>query len=100
MLTRRVGGSAAAAEASPSISRHADELDIVYPPPRTPNLPATAGSARIAVVAEPPLRFRSGPHPQRNAAGLESAYNWAKRSMSAAGTRVSAAARSRVHGAA
>ena len=48
-------------------------LLIVYPPPRTPNLPATAGSARIAAMADPPFLFRSGPHPQRITAGVVSA---------------------------
>ena len=42
---------------------------IVMPPPRTPNFPATAGSAKMARTALPPLRLRSTPQPQRITAG-------------------------------
>ena len=39
------------------------------PPPRTPNLPAIAGSAKMARTALPPLRLRSTPQPQRMTRG-------------------------------
>ena len=48
---------------------HDAELLIAYPPPRTPNFPPTAGNARIAIAALPPLRLRSSPHPHRMSAG-------------------------------
>ena len=47
----------------------ASPFDIVKPPPRTPNLPATAGSASTAATALPPLRLRSRPQPTRITAG-------------------------------
>src|SRR5260370_2094736 len=78
MLTSRVVQLAAPAAAAESRSQ-AFEFDIVYPPPRTPNLPATAGNARMAATADPPLRFRSTPQPQRMTAGCDSAYRRAER---------------------
>src|SRR6185369_2970238 len=93
MFTSRAefaGSSPAASRASRS---HAFELLIVNPPPRTPNFPATAGRARTAATADPPLRLRSRPQPQRTAAGRESAYSRAKASIWAAGTRAVWAAR-------
>jgi hypothetical protein len=49
------------------------ELLIEKPPPRTPNLPATAGSAITAAAALPPFRLRSRPQPHRINAGEEAA---------------------------
>ena len=43
---------------------------IENPPPRTPNFPATAGRARMAIAALPPLRLRSTPQPHRTTAGV------------------------------
>jgi hypothetical protein len=63
MLTRRVGGSPEPIHER-SIPQDA-ELLSAYPPPRTPNFPPTAGNARIAIAALPPLRLRSRPHPHR-----------------------------------
>ncbi len=71
MLTSRVGGSSSRTHVR--VMFQADELLIVYPPPRTPNLPATAGNASTAITAFPPLRFRSRPQPHRMTAGDESA---------------------------
>src|SRR5258706_7737891 len=79
MLIWRVFHSAAPAARGGS-NFHAAELLSVYPPPRTPNFPATAGGARTEATADPPLRFRSRPQPQRKAAGLDSAYRFANRS--------------------
>src|SRR2546426_12358396 len=98
MLTRRVSGSGDLLHAR---SRpHEAELLIEYPPPRTPNLPPTAGSASTAIAALPPLRFRSSPHPQRISAGLLVAYSCAMRASVAASTPATSAARSNVHGSA
>ncbi len=72
MLSVRVGGSGSAARA-PEPRFQTFELLWVKPPPRTPNLPATAGRASTAAAAEPPLRLRSRPQPQRITAGLASA---------------------------
>src|SRR5262245_7268521 len=96
MFTRRVLGAGTPTIAS-AFAPHDAELLIVYPPPRTPNLPATAGLARIAVVAGPPLRFRSWPQPQRITAGDASAYQSTNRDRSSAGTPDSAAALTKVH---
>ncbi len=72
MLTGRVAGSGSAA-ASDVLRSHTAELLSVYPPPRSPKAPATAGRARTAAAADPPLRFRSSPQPQRMTAGRVSA---------------------------
>src|SRR5262245_61335547 len=96
MLIARVGGSGSRSHVRSMF--HAVELLIEYPPPRTPNLPATAGSARIAAAALPPLRFRSSPQPHLTRAGEAFAYSSAKaRSLSAA-RPLTSAARSKVHG--
>ena len=55
---------------------------MVKPPPRTPNFPATAGSARMARTAWPPLRLRSTPQPQRTTAGDAAAYASTSAAMS------------------
>ena len=68
MLTTRVAGSLAAVTAVES-TVHAPELLSENPPPRTPNLPATAGSESTAIAAFPPFRFRSSPQPQRDERG-------------------------------
>ena len=65
MLTRRVGGSGVSSIQAAALIPRAAELLIEKPPPRTPNLPATAGSAMTAAAALPPLRLRSSPQPQR-----------------------------------
>src|SRR5207249_8693062 len=98
MLTRRVSGSGDLLHAR---SRpHDAELLMEYPPPRTPNLPPTAGSASTAIAALPPLRFRSRPHPQRTSAGELVAYNSAARSRAPASMPATAAASAIVHGSA
>ena len=74
MLTIRVDGSLACNHIEGENFKAAALL-IEYPPPRTPNFPATAGSARMAMAALPPLRFRSTPQPQRMTAGFRSAYS-------------------------
>ena len=68
MFTRRVAGSGVSIHCA-DLRPNASELLIENPPPRTPNLPATAGSASTAAAALPPLRFRSSPQPQRTTAG-------------------------------
>src|SRR5919198_5095021 len=98
MLTRRVGGSSAAIQGR-SMFQEA-ELLMEYPPPRTPNLPPTAGSASTDIAALPPLRFRSRPHPQRTSAGELVAYNSAARSRAPASMPATAAAPAIVHGSA
>ena len=42
-MISRVAGAGAPIAASPLTPQRASPFDIVYPPPRTPNLPATAG---------------------------------------------------------
>ncbi len=69
MLTTRVCGSGVSVSQAFAVMPHAEELLIENPPPRTPNLPATAGSAMIAAAAPPPFRLRSRPHPHRTSAG-------------------------------
>ena len=69
MLTRRVAGSGVSFIHAAALMPQAEELLIEKPPPRTPNLPPTAGSAMIAAAAAPPLRLRSRPQPQRISAG-------------------------------
>ena len=76
---------------------NAVELLIENPPPRTPNLPATAGSASTAAAALPPLRFRSSPHPHRTSAGELSMYSRPGVAGPRASIPASAAARSMVH---
>ena len=71
MLTMRVDGSGVSFIQAAALMPSAVELLIEYPPPRTPNLPATAGSASTAAAAAPPLRLRSSPQPQRTSAGEE-----------------------------
>src|SRR5436309_15632954 len=100
MLISRVTGAGRSPAAARESRPQAFELLIVYPPPRTPNFPATAGSASTAAIAEPPLRFLSRPQPHRIAAGLDSAYISAKRSICPAGIRAARAAASGVQGAA
>ena len=73
MLTMRVGGSGVSFIHAAALMPKAAELLIEKPPPRTPNLPATAGSASTAATALPPLRLRSSPQPQRITAGLVAA---------------------------
>ena len=68
MLTRRVAGSGVSIHCA-SFRPKASELLIEKPPPRTPNLPPTDGSASTAAAALPPLRLRSRPQPQRTSAG-------------------------------
>ena len=70
MFTRRVAGSGVSIQAA-DLRPNASELLIEYPPPRTPNLPPTAGSASTAAAAFPPLRLRSRPQPHRTSAGDE-----------------------------
>ncbi len=67
MLMARVGGSESASHVRSMF--HDAELLIEKPPPRTPNLPATAGSASTAAAALPPLRLRSSPQPHLTSAG-------------------------------
>src|SRR5918999_5932484 len=98
MLTSRVSGSGASIHGR-SMFQDA-ELLIEYPPPRTPNLPPTAGSARTAIAAFPPLRLRSSPHPHRMSAGELSAYSVASRSTAAGSTPATSAARLKLHSAA
>ena len=69
MLTMRVVGSGVSFIHAAALMPKADELLIEKPPPRTPNFPATAGSASTAATALPPLRLRSSPHPHRITAG-------------------------------
>ena len=69
MLTRRVGWLGRVVHPRRRLDAQAVELLIEKPPPRTPNLPATAGSARTAAAALPPLRLRSRPQPQRTSGG-------------------------------
>ena len=69
MLTRRVAGSGVSFIHAAALMPSAAELLIEKPPPRTPNLPPTAGSARTAAAALPPLRLRSSPQPHRTSAG-------------------------------
>ena len=95
MFTTRVDGSPAPIQ--DFVMPHDPELLSVYPPPRTPNLPATAGSARIAAAAFPPFRFRSSPHPQRITAGDAAAYLRARSAMASGSSPATAAARSKVH---
>src|SRR5437773_11008695 len=90
MLTSRVDGSSVAIHVLSMF--HDPELLIEYPPPLTPNLPPTAGSASTAAAAWPPLRFLSSPHPQRTSAGELDAYSSAKRSIAAASTPHTSAA--------
>src|ERR1700674_5384750 len=97
MLISRAVKTPARAAARESRSQ-IPELLSVYPPPRTPNFPATADSARMAAVADPPLRLRSRPQPHRIAAGLDDASHVANRSKPPAGTDAVRAARSIVHG--
>src|SRR4029453_19579069 len=96
MLTIRVLGSSAPihVRAIP----HDAELLIAYPPPGTPNFPATVGSARMAIDALPPLRLRSWPQPQRINAGLAFAYASAAARRAPASMAASCAARSNVQG--
>src|SRR6516225_1620100 len=96
MLTTRVGGSGASIHCL-DFWPNASELLIENPPPRTPNLPATDGSARIAAAALPPFRFRSSPHPQRTSAGDALTYRAASRRSAAGSMPASAAALSIVH---
>src|ERR1051326_6589558 len=70
MLTTRVGGSGASIHCF-DFWPYARELLIDNPPPRTPNFPATDGTARTAAAALPPLRLRSRPQPHRTTAGDE-----------------------------
>src|SRR3954468_1391335 len=67
MLITRV--SASCARSQGRARSHDAELLIANPPPRTPNLPPTAGSASIAAAAFPPFRLRSRPQPHRSRAG-------------------------------
>ena len=61
--------------------------------------PPTAGSARIASVALPPLRLRSCPQPQRMTAGLRGGVELGDALQDhRAGMPASSAARSNVHG--
>ena len=69
MLTERVAGFGSAMPSSELTPHRASLFCIVYPPPRTPNLPATAGIASTAAIALPPLRLRSMPQPVRITAG-------------------------------
>src|SRR3954467_1598985 len=98
MLTMRVSGSGGAIQGRSMF--HDAELLIEKPPPRTPNLPPTAGSASTDIAALPPLRFRSSPQPQRINAGELSAYILAAVSSAAASTPATSAARASVHGSA
>src|SRR5512137_217371 len=95
MLTTRVDASSAPIH--DFVMPHDAELLIVKPPPRTPNLPATAGRARMAAAALPPLRLRSSPHPHLITAGDVPAYIVANAVMASAGTPATSAARSGVH---
>src|SRR5512143_190566 len=94
---RRVEGSGVSFIHAAALMPHDAELLIEKPPPLTPNLPPTAGSAMMAAAALPPLRLRSSPHPQRMSAGDDSAYRTANREMAAGSTSAIAAARSMVH---
>src|SRR5919112_4684025 len=98
MLTRRVPGSGSVTQVR--LMFHDAELLIAYPPPLTPNLPPTVGSASTASAALPPLRFRSRPQPQRISAGEVAAYQRARSAMAPASTPETSAARSKVHSAA
>src|SRR6187455_1236056 len=97
MLTMRVCGSGVSFIQVADLIPSAVELLIVKPPPRTPNLPATAGRASTDATALPPLRFRSSPQPHLMTAGLVVAYDSARDLRSAASTPATLAARSRVH---
>jgi hypothetical protein len=51
----------------PWSTRKAPLCDMVKPPPRKPNLPATAGSASIAAIALPPLPIGGAQERERQA---------------------------------
>jgi hypothetical protein len=72
MLSVRTGGGSSPTAAEVS-SAQVSEVLRVNPPPRTPSFPPTAGRASTAATAEPPLRLRSTPQPQRTTAGEVSA---------------------------
>ena len=72
----------------------------MIPAPSTPSWPVSTGSASTDRNDEPPLRFRSSPHPMRMNAGRIDASSSANAAMSVAGTPVTSAVRSSPHEAA